>query len=352
MTLRRTTTTTSHKKGINMTTTTEQPNALALIAKRENIALEVAMPIIEAFQPFYNAAMALAEDAKGITVTDATQLAEMKEARKVRLLMMKARTGGDAVRKEQKDVYVRMGRAIDGIQREIVAIAAPVEERLEEAEKFAERAEAARKAAVLAERTRALAPLAGVTMGMYDLEKMTDEQFVALCHRLTEENKAKALAERKAKAARMAEQAKQAEEEERLRAENEKLKAERAEQDRLAAVERQKQAEAMAAERRARAEEQRQYDAKLLAEQKARQAAEAERLRIEKETFAKIAAEELAKKKAAAAPDAEKLRAFAKALLAMPLPDVGCEDARLIAMQIDDSRKQLAAWIVDSAKTL
>ena len=106
------------------------------------------------------------------------------------------------------------------------------------------------------------------------------------------------------------------------------LEKEKAEAERKKAAEEKVKADAIAeAERKRLAEEQRKVD------EQRRQAEES--LRIEREKSAKIAAEAKAKadaeaeaiRKAKAAPDVDKLKAFADAIDALPMPEIGNPEA-------------------------
>lgn len=333
--------------------TTQAPeiidNAIVRVVNEAGIGADLSQSLIRTFGEPFAQASALIAESRGIVVTDATQVSEMKAARAARLKLRAIRTEAENTRKLLKCDFLAAGKAIDNVAKTIALLIEPEEQRLEEAEKFAERAEAARKARIRAEREEMLRPF-GIDTTHYDLGSMPDGTFAGLLEntRLAHEAKiAKAKADEEARLA--AERAKQ-EEDRRIREENARLQREKEAAEAAARAEREKAeaAERIAAqkaaaeraeiERKARAEQ-----ARIEAErQKERQAAEAKlaeertaREKLEREAREREEAErkrkadaERAARKAAAAPDAEKLRTLAKALMSFPLPEMTSDKAK------------------------
>jgi hypothetical protein len=242
------------------------------------IPVQMAGKLVARFVPYAQQVNELATMAHGVTVTDEADTAGMAEARRIRLAMKAVRVEADKTRKEEKEYALVVGKAVDFLGRSIRERAEVVEARLEEAEKFAERAEAARRETLAAERADLLRPICDDLTG-WDLAGMTPEAFERLRGGLQAAHDA---AEQRAHEQRMldAEIAMERQrEQERIRSENEALRAETAR---------------LAAELKAKA------DAEAAAEGAARDAERA----------------------AARADDVEKMRGLYRAIEAIQMPEV------------------------------
>lgn len=194
--------------------------------------------------------MELRDDA--LKVTEITQTDLMKEARVKRLTLRNIRSGVENKRKELKEDSLRTGRVIDAVAKYLETTIRPVEQYLEQQEKFAELKIAEEKAKLHAERLEALAGYE-VDLAMYNIDVMSPDQFNGLVAEL-EEKKQRAEAEAKAEAERIEKERLEREAEERkIREENERLRREAAEREAAERAERE-QAEAEERERREIAE--------------------------------------------------------------------------------------------------
>jgi hypothetical protein len=240
-----------------MTTTTEivlsEPPQLAKAIQSSSLAAADANTLREAFGPFFEKAANELAASRAITVTDPTQVTEIKKSRTARLQLREIRIAAEKTRKVLKEDSLRKGKAIDGIYNVLVLDIEPEERRLEEQEKIAERMEAERKAKIAAERTEALRPFADPTH--YMLGHMAQPAFDALLAGAKAAHEAKIEADRKAaEQAAAAEQARR-DEDARVRAENERLRKEAAEREAAAKAERERlEAERREVERKAREE--------------------------------------------------------------------------------------------------
>ncbi|WP_064256349.1 hypothetical protein [Rhodococcus sp. HS-D2] len=253
-----------------------------------------------------------------IKVTDEDDKATMKLAREKRLELRKVRVSVENKRKELKADIVKRGHAIDGVARFVKEVIAPAEEYLQLQEDYAKIREAQRKADRIAKRTEALSPYP-VSPAHYDLEGMSDEDFDALVISLENERQARIAAEAKAKAEAEARAEAERIEQERIRAENARLKAE-------AEAERAKREELERAERERKAAEEAE-------KRQAEETARAERL----------------------APDRDKLLRFGRALETIrteKLPTVTSEEAAAVVAQIDRELVKLQALVTDAATRL
>lgn len=203
-------------------------NELQTIIANSGLQGHKAEGILIDFQSYFDIAAEWEAKAKTIIVTDCSQKDEMELARKGRLFLKDKRIAIEKRRKELKEDALREGQAIDGIAKVLKGLIEPIENYLEEQEKFVEiQQEAARR-------------------------------------------KAKFEADQKAEAERLETEKKAAEEQKRIREENELLRKEAAERDRAIAKERQEaEAKVRSAEAKAKAEKEAARKALEDAERKA-----------------------------------------------------------------------------------
>lgn len=182
-------------------------NALAKIVEESGLETTKAQYILDKFQSYFAIAAEWEAKAKTIVVTDAAQTADMQMARVGRLFLRDKRIAVEKARKTLKEQALREGKAIDGIANVLKALIVPIEEYLEQQEKFVERKLAAEQEAKRKE-----------------IEQRMEEE-------------------------RIAKEKAEAEERERIRLENERLKAEAAQREEQARIEREKQERVLAEER-------------------------------------------------------------------------------------------------------
>jgi hypothetical protein len=233
---------------------------------RESIALTIpnaeALPpsmlsnIREGFQDAFAQAESWREKALAIRVTSLADKEAMKDAREMRLALKNIRVDAEKKRKALKEDALVMGRAIDGVNNLLLAAIQPLERHLEEQEKFAERLAEQERQRRLAERTEALQPYLEAGQAVPALDVMTDAQFAKFLEDAKLLHAAKAAAAQKAEAERIAREQAEAAERERLRIENERLRAEAIAAEAKAKAEREK-LEAAAAAERAKVEQER-----------------------------------------------------------------------------------------------
>jgi hypothetical protein len=212
-------------------------NQLQTIVQTSGLDQTKAEYILTQFQDYFKIASEWEIKAKAIIVTNETQIADMQMARVGRLFLKDKRIAIEKARKSLKEQALREGKAIDGIANVLKALIEPIEEYLDRQERFVEI-----KAAEKAERER------------IEAEKKAEEE-------------------------RIAKEKAEAEEHERIRLENERLRAEAIEREKIVkeekdileaekrAIEDQARKEKESAERKAKAEKEK--NDKLIAEQKA-----------------------------------------------------------------------------------
>ena len=266
----------------------------------------------KAFEPFFQRVEEWKEKAMAIKVTNIAQRSEMAQAREARLILRDVRLNTEKTRKELKEDALRYGQSIDAIARMIRTAIEPIEEHLEQQEKFAEIKAAKEREERRQQREFEFSPFAEFAPTHVDIYAVDDEEYahiLSVCKGMHEAKRLEAerIQTEKDEAAR-----KEREENERIRVENERLRKEAAAHD-----------EALKAERDERERMQREHEQSIAA-------ARAESERIQREQKARELAEkqriEAEEKSAKEAPDREKLRKLADDFAAIPKPDFESEE--------------------------
>lgn len=306
-------------------------NKLEIVVKESGLEVTQADTILASFQKFFQEASGYEKRAKEIVVTNISQVAEMKEARTLRLALRDIRLDAEKVRVALKEDSLRKSRAIDGIANVIKALIVPLEQHLEQQEKFAEIWAEAKKQEKLNQRITILSPIVE-DVSMYNLADMSQEAFDKLVENAKQAKDAKAEAERKAEEERLKKIEEGRIENERIRAENEKLKKEKEEKDKKD-EEAKKKLEAeqkkIEEEHQKQLEKERADKKKLEDEIKANQKKEQERLEAEKKANdERILAEKKAhdemiekERQEKLAPEKEKLFKYSEQIKAIQCPD-------------------------------
>jgi len=283
-------------------------NAIENVVKKTGIEIHRAKEIWVEFEPLFEAVNACAEKVEGLEITDISQVDEMKLARKTRLELKSIRVNAEKTKKALKEPIIKEGKFIDETYRLVADTTKPVEEDLLKKETFAKRKEEARleqirkdeeerKAQLRKEREGILAPF-GVDTKFMDLEGIPDDEFDGMVDMHRQAYEMQLERERAAEAERVAREKAEAEERAKMAAENERLRREREERERQMAEEMAKvEAERKAAEevaRREREERERQMAEEMAKVEAERKAAE-EVARREREKRERQMAEEMAK---------------------------------------------------------
>lgn len=302
---------------------------LSKVAKESNLPATNAKLLQESFNPFFERASEWREKAYAIKVTSLAQTKEIGLAREARLALRDIRVQTENERVKLKEDSLRTGRAIDGMANVIKFLIAPIEQHLEEQEKYGERLRQKMQAEQRDLRTCEAGELIRYFPSGVDLGTIADEEFARYLHLAKIQAKAIQEETERVERERIEKEQREAAEKEAMRVENERLKAEAAKVEAKHAEERERMVKAM-----------REQEAEIAAvrekeERLRREAEEKERLRIQaeqrviaeqraKELQAKAAADaerfekEQAEKAALEAPDKEKLLAYARLLLELP----------------------------------
>jgi len=206
---------------------------LQLIINDSGLETTKARVLLENFKDYFDIADEWETKAKTIVVTDEKQKPDMAMARVGRLFLRDKRIAIEKTRKDLKEQSLREGKAIDGIANILKSLIVPIEEYLEKQEKFIEIRDA----------------------------EIAEQKRIEADQLLREKEEAERIAREKAEIA----------ERERIRKENETLRAEAIERERLAKIEREKQ-ERLLAEQRAKAESERKESERLAGIERAKHA--------------------------------------------------------------------------------
>jgi hypothetical protein len=324
------------------------PNELAHIVDTSGLEEQTAITLKDRFLPFYEQVQGWKNKAEQLVVTDVSQTAEMKMAREARLALREIRISADKMRKELKEDSLRYGKAVQGVYNLIEYMIVPIEKHLEQQEKFKEIQDAKRKEQLRQQRMQTLEPYREFVPVYIDLANMTDEDFDKTLNGAILLFKDKQEAEKRVEEQRLAKEKAEAEERERIKLENQRLKAEQ-----------EAMQQKMAEERAKLEEERRELEKKAEIEKQEIAAALREKAKLEAEIRAKqeaeekaLAAERKAKRDAEKAPDKEKLAAFAKTIENIELPNVKDEDALQIVLDAKSLLIKVVNYINDKTQKL
>jgi hypothetical protein len=153
------------------------------------------------FAPFEEQANEWAAKAAAIEVNSADDVEGMKLAREARLALRDVRVGAKSKHDELKEASKIEGQVIDEIERRIRKLIEPIEELLEQKEKFVEIQEAKRKAELAKTRLEQLLPFMGVEAHKIQLGELDEMVFQNILQgqKLSKEQKDREAAEQKIK---------------------------------------------------------------------------------------------------------------------------------------------------------
>lgn len=284
-----------------------------------------------------------------------------QRAKDLRLSYVKIRTGTAEIHKKAKEFYLNGGRFVDGWKNAQLFASGEKEKTLKSIEDHFENQERDRLEKLRTQRLELLKPYTEIEP--LALGHMQQDVFDNYLSGVKMAHEQKIIAEKKAEEDRLAAIEAERIRQENIRIENEKLKADAIEKERLAEIERKKNAKILA-DQKAKADKER---AELLAK------AEAERVekeRLEKEIADKKAADEkikrdaelklqaeqkaaaAAEKKAKLAPDKTKLLNFMQLINDLPRPEVKSIEAAQIVSNANTELVRLANTIRDNANKL
>ena len=352
-----------------ITEAVEVINPLETLVAQSGLEPTKAQYILSQFQDYFFIANEWGRRAQHLNVTSVDQVEDIQIAREGRLFLKQKRIAIEKARKEMKEQSLKEGKAIDGIANVLKGILEPIEDHLDRQEHFAEYAEA-RRVTELVEARRVELVGVGINPAVYNLALMTEVEFTGILDADRRRKAEQAEAIKKAEEDRVAREA----EAKRVREENDRLRAEMAEKERVAREEREaseaqarKEREVIEARARAerelsqkRIEEERMERERLEAELRAKEDdARREREKVEADARAKAEADaaerrrvEEEERRAVLAPDREKLLAYAKALEGIEPPDVNTDRAREIVRMTQHSIRTEIDFLRQKAEEL
>ncbi len=350
--------------------TAEVVKADALAPAFAGLEASSARQLREAFVPALLQIEEWERQALDLTVTDETQVAKMQMAGVMRKALKKVRVGVEKKRKELGADALARTKAINCAASIVEALITPLETRLMEQETFGERAAEARKSALQSARADALRAYGADPSVFASLGEQTEEQWAATLDGARLAHEARVAAEKheasvRAEAERIAAEKREEERKARVKAEAERVERERVQAEENARL------KAEAADREAQASAERERTAIELrvaqeatdkaARELAKAQAEAAQVRAEAEkaTAERVAAdaalavaEEAARQASVLAPDREKLAAFAATLRALPIPTLTTAEGQVAAKKVASQIAKMAAWVAATGESL
>lgn len=357
-----------------------------------------AADIAAQFRPMLDKMVELEKEFNQIIILPIEEKETARKAKELRLKYVKVRTGTAEIHKQQKAFYLAGGRFVDGWKNAQLFASEGIEKRLEEIEKYAEIQEKKRIEALQFEREKELEPYEVENLSALNLGEMSDAVWSAFKDGNIKHYNDRKEAERKAESERIEAQRKIDLHNERKesvlhlwnfttefektlnfgeqsqgdfdaivvrlnkakadhdsmieaqRIENERLKKEAEEKERIRIEEQKKADEAARIERElAAAKLKAETDEKnrIAAELKKKQDAEkAEADRIAKEAAEKAEAE----RKAAEAPDMEKLNYLAVTISNISLPEMSTDEGKKILSDVKVLLDKVTKFIATKTK--
>lgn len=285
-------------------------NELSNIVTNSELSSDEATKLQNVFTPYFDQARQMVEVASKIVVSDVSQTSEMAQARKIRLALKEIRVSVEKERKQLKEESLRKGKAIDGMANVLKFLIEPIEEHLEQQEKFIEIKEMEKRQKIERDRIDVLVSLS-VDPSFYSLRDMPDDTFEQLVSQIKESNRIKQETEKAAEAARLAAEKAEAEAREKARIENELLRKEAAERE---------------------AELRKEREAKEKLERDIREKAEAEAKAKAKEEADKLEEE----RRIAKMGDDEKVKSIVIMLKGIILPTVKSAEAKKLISELEN----------------
>lgn len=327
----------------------DQQKELQVILEENKIAEPETLK--SAFAPLFDQAQALKDEAMGIVITSADQVSLMAQAKTLRKTIRDIRLNAEKEKDRLKESALREGRAVQGLYNLILHLTKPLEEHLEQQEKYIEFENAKKLAALKDKRVEELTAY-GVDISFLKLEEMSEDVYAHFLAKAKSEYEAKKEAEATVEAERIEKQLAEEKERECIRQENEKLKKKAEQRETEVQAEKEKdriEAERIAAENLEVLAAEREKQKALEDQIKEKQLEEARRMEAQKaEEEAKIKAE----KEAELAPDKKKLEALALQISKLELPTVTSPEAKTILTAVVSLLEKTATYIKEQTINL
>jgi len=315
-----------------------------IIIKENNLNASDQQAISSGFEGYEATALEWQTKAKLIVVTDVSQTEMISQARVARKFLSDQRLDIERNRKALKEQSLRKGQVIDSIAKYLTSLITPSEEHLELQEKFVKLQHEKKLAEILSDRIMQLSQYTQ-NADIYNLNTMTDEQFNTLLTGARIEHESMIATAKQAELDRIEAEKATILEQENIRKENEKLKAEAKIIEKKAAEEKIKRDEI---EKKLKAA----HEAELVKEREAKQQLEAE-LANKKAIEDKIQADAAASLKAfKTAPDKDKLIRLANSFLELEYPEMDTEEGKQIIINVKALATKVNVFIFQKINNL
>jgi len=319
----------------------QNENQIVRVVRNSGLDTTKAQILLEKFNGYFEIAASWEAKAAMLQITSIDQVADMKTAREGRLFLKDKRVSVEKTRKALKETSLRESQTIDAIARILTNLITPIEQDLEDKERFAEIFEANRQAELSATRILELAPFKDFVPDGINLGTMDQENYLKIFEGARLQSDAKKLADEKAEQQRIQDEAAQAEAD---RIELQRIQDVTIENARLKAISDAREKELQA--ERTKATTAAQVFKEEVMKAAAKAAIEKEALLAELERAEKAAAkiaqdakdkeaqrlkdQAAAERKAKAAPDKVKLLELAEQIRKIQAPEVKSEEAQAI----------------------
>lgn len=333
-------------------------NQLIKLTQELNAPQSVALSVTDKLTRFFTEVEDVSNQIDSIVITKPDQVAEMKQAREIRLEIKRKRleardivkTQRDQIKSAMSDFVLQDKLWLKAFQM-LEATCDNLETKCEDKEKFAERYEAEQKQIRYELRVNKLLQY-GTDPSIYALAEMSDDAFEKLLENEKLAFQARKEAEEEAEKTRLAEIEAEKKRQIEVQKENDRLKKEAEIKEKALEAERAKQQKILEAQRV-------ENEKKLLAEKKEKEALEA-KLKAQKEAEEKRQAEEKAKQEALKeqerqkllAPDKDKLLELAQMIDKIQLPAVASKEANSVIRATEEMLGKVTNYIREKAKTL
>lgn len=304
-------------------------NNITELIKSSQLEESTALVLSSNFLEFETQASKWLDEAQTLIVTSVEQKKEMKLARETRLKLRDVRVSVEKTRKNLKEDSLRYGKAIDAVAKLLKDKLEKAEAHLQEQEDFIKIQEAKEREELRVRRTEELSAF-NVDCSYIDLANMNQLAYEQLLNSSELAYHANIEAEKRAEEERIEREQREADEQNRLRLENEKLRKEAEERERIQAEERRESERKMAEER----EQMRIENEKRIEEERER-FRKAEQERIEKE---RIQRELESQKTQLNLPntDTEKIQFLLNSIQDINVPTVQSQTAQVILDDVQD----------------
>ena len=152
-------------------------NKLEILVKESGLDEVKSNVLLEKFSDYFKIASEWNEKAKMLVITDVEQVAEMKMAREGRLFLKDRRIMIEKTRKNLKESSLRESQTIDSIAKILTNLIVPIEQDLEQKEKFKEIQDRLKKEQLRQEREEKINQYKEFVPYLVDLSNLSEEDF-------------------------------------------------------------------------------------------------------------------------------------------------------------------------------